>query len=52
MCFWVDAETLEPEGCAFYDAYAFTDPLPVKTMELAEWNAARVAAISSEKLGT
>lgn len=37
MCFWVDARTLEPAGCSFYDAYAFTDPLPVPTLELTEW---------------
>lgn len=41
MCFWADPETLEPLTCAFYDAWAFTDPLPVPTMEHSEWSARR-----------
>ena len=35
MCFYVDAETLEPLSCGVYDAY--TDPMPVPTIEYSEW---------------
>ena len=42
MCFWVDAETLEPLGCSVYDAYAFSDPEPVPSMHVNEWSLRRV----------
>lgn len=38
MCFWANAITLEPKACSVYDAFAFTDPLPVPTLELHEWS--------------
>jgi len=39
MCFEVDAKTLKPFGCSYYDAYAFTSPRDdIKRMGETEWN--------------
>lgn len=41
MCFRVDPVTLEPRSTGCYDAWAFSDPEPVPSMSVGEWNRRR-----------
>jgi len=38
MCFYIDAETLEPLGRSSYDPWVFSDPLPnIETITVNQW---------------
>lgn len=41
VCFWIDPETLEPQGVSVYDTWCFSDPLPCRHMSYAEWTQKR-----------
>jgi len=41
MCFWVDPETLDPQGVSVYDTWCFSDPLPCRHMSYTEWTQKR-----------
>lgn len=41
MCFWADAETLEPLTAGCFDPWCVSDPLPCMSMSVTAWNLLR-----------
>lgn len=38
MCFWVDAETLEPRSVGCFDPWAYKDPPTTNVMCVNQWS--------------
>jgi hypothetical protein len=50
MCFYVDAETLDPESCSFYDPYWDAPYAPQPQMGVNEWNLKHVPMLMARYL--